>query len=66
MVSTPLANKITVDDYFTKIDKEKYCLGKRYAKPSEISDTISFLLFSKSSFITGQTIVIDGGFTLNK
>lgn len=66
MVSTSLANKITVDDYFTKIDKEKYCLGKRYAKPSEISDAISFLLFSKSSFITGQTIVIDGGFTLNK
>jgi hypothetical protein len=24
------------------------------------------LLFSKSSFITGQTIVIDGGFTLTK
>ena len=66
MVDTPLANRITVDDYFTKIDKEKYCLGKRYAKPSEISDAISFLLFSKSSFITGQTIVIDGGFTLNK
>lgn len=66
MVSTPLANRVSIDDYFTKIDKKKYCLGKRYAKPSEISDTISFLLFSKSSFITGQTIVIDGGFTLTK
>ena len=66
MVGTPLANKISIDDYFTKIDKEKYCLGKRYAKPSEISDTINFLLFSKSSFITGQTIIIDGGFTLTK
>ena len=66
MVSTPLANRINVDDYFTKIDKEKYCLGKRYAKPSEITDTMNFLLFSKSSFITGQTIVVDGGFTLTR
>jgi NAD(P)-dependent dehydrogenase (short-subunit alcohol dehydrogenase family) len=66
MVSTPLADGINNDEYFLKIDKEKYLLGKRYARPSEISDVINFLLFSKSSFITGQTIVIDGGFTLTK
>lgn len=66
MVETPLADKVNIDDYFTKIDKEKYILGKRYAKPSEITDVVNFLLFSKSSFITGQTIVIDGGFTLTK
>jgi NAD(P)-dependent dehydrogenase (short-subunit alcohol dehydrogenase family) len=41
-------------------------LGKRYAYPNEIADLINFLLSSKSSFITGQTIVIDGGFTLTK
>jgi NAD(P)-dependent dehydrogenase (short-subunit alcohol dehydrogenase family) len=66
MVNTPLAEGINNDDYFLKIDKEKYPLGKRYARTSEISDVINFLLFSKSSFITGQTIVIDGGFTLTK
>ena len=66
MVSTPLANKLNKDEYFTNLDKGKYLLGKRYAKPSEIADVIDFLLSSKSSFITGQTIVVDGGFTLTK
>ena len=44
MVSTPLADKLNQDNYFTKIDKAKYLLGKRYAKSSEISDVINFLL----------------------
>ena len=66
MVSTPLADKLKKDDYFTKIDKSKYLLGKRYAHPNEISDAINFLISKKSSFITGQTIIIDGGFTLIK
>jgi NAD(P)-dependent dehydrogenase (short-subunit alcohol dehydrogenase family) len=66
MVNTPMSDGVYVDDYFLKLDKEKYPLGKRYARTSEISDVINFLLFSKSSFITGQTIVIDGGFTLTK
>lgn len=66
MVSTPLSDKLNKDDYFRKIDKAKYLLGKRYARPSEISDVINFLLSSKSSFVTGETIIIDGGFTLTK
>ena len=66
MVSTPLVDKLKADDYFINIDKKKYLLGKRYAKSSEVSDVINFLLSSKSSFITGETIVVDGGFTLTK
>jgi len=66
MVSTPLADKLNQYDYFTKIDKAKYLLGKRYAKSSEISDVINFLLSPKSSFVTGETIIVDGGFTLTK
>ena len=66
MVDTPINNELNLDNYFNKIDKTKYLLGKRYAKTSEISDVIDFLLSSKSSFITGETIVVDGGFTLTK
>ena len=66
MVDTPLLKNLLQDNYYTKIDKEKYLLGKRYAYASEVSDAITFLLSTKSSFITGQTIVIDGGFTLTK
>jgi len=66
MVDTPLKKKLNNDDYFTKIDKSKYILGKRYAKVGEISDVINFLLSKNSSFCTGQTIIVDGGFTLTK
>ena len=50
MVDTPLKKKLNNDDYFTKIDKSKYILGKRYAKVGEISDVINFLLSKNSSF----------------
>jgi NAD(P)-dependent dehydrogenase (short-subunit alcohol dehydrogenase family) len=66
MVNTPLRKKLNQDDHFTKIDKSKYLLGKRYANTREITNVINFLLSDSSSFITGQTIVVDGGFTLTK
>ena len=66
MVNTPLNKKLNQDNYIRKIDESKYILGKRYANVSEISDVINFLLSKNSSFITGQTIVVDGGFTLTK
>lgn len=66
MVNTPLIKKLNQDDYFTRIDKSKYILGKRYARTKEITDVINFLLSNNSSFITGQTIIVDGGFTLTK
>ena len=35
-------------------------LGNRYAKTTEITNLINYLISSKSSFITGQTVIIDG------
>lgn len=36
---------------------------KRTGKPADIADTVVFLCSDSSSYITGQTIVVDGGFT---
>lgn len=40
-------------------------LLKRMAKPEEIAEPILFLASDKSSFIVGQTILVDGGFYLS-
>lgn len=36
---------------------------KRFAEPEEISEFVYFLASEKNTFITGQTIFIDGGFS---
>jgi len=35
----------------------------RVGKPEEIADTVLWLSSSQASFVTGQTITVDGGFT---
>ena len=36
----------------------------RFGKPEEIADGVTFLLADTASMITGQTLVIDGGYTI--
>ena len=38
---------------------------QRLAEPSEIAKVVLFLMSSDSSYITGQTITVDGGITIN-
>jgi len=37
---------------------------KRYGTPEEIADAVGFLLSDKASYITGTTLVVDGGVTI--
>jgi len=37
---------------------------RRFGKPEEIADAILFLASAEASFITGQSLVVDGGFSL--
>lgn len=65
MIVTPMtqdSSTFTKEDY--EKDAEKYLL-KRYGRPEEVARTIVFLLSDASSFITGATILVDGGFTAN-
>ena len=36
---------------------------QRLAKPKEIAKSVKFLISDENSYITGQTLIVDGGFT---
>lgn len=38
----------------------------RFAQPEEVADAIAYLASDASSFITGQTLVVDGGFAIGR
>jgi Tropinone reductase 1 len=38
---------------------------KRVARPYEIAGIVAFLCMPTASYITGQTICVDGGLTIN-
>ena len=48
---------------FSKKKLEKIIPLLRVGKPTDISNTIMFLLSDQSSYITGTEIIVDGGFT---
>lgn len=60
MAETDMTQKIAHDPKFKEKYLERIPLG-RFAKPEEIAPAVVFLASDESSFITGQTICIDGG-----
>ena len=63
MVNTKLIQGGTISEEQHRIDMEKYPL-KRYGEPEEIACGIIYLLSDASSWVTGHSLVIDGGLTI--
>ncbi len=63
MVNTSLIKGGAVSEEQHQADMQKYPL-KRYGEPEDIANGIIYLLSDASSWVTGHSLVIDGGYTL--
>lgn len=64
MVHTKLINPHTLTEEQLQLDMEKYPL-KRYGETIDVALGIIYLLSDASSWVTGHSLVIDGGRTIN-
>jgi NAD(P)-dependent dehydrogenase (short-subunit alcohol dehydrogenase family) len=63
MIETELMNKDTYTEEERAKNIVKYPL-KRFGQPKEVAFGIVYLLSNASAWVTGSSLVIDGGFTL--
>lgn len=63
MAETDMTQAIANDPKFKEKYLERIPLG-RFAQPEEIGPLVVFLMSDESSYITGQTICIDGGMVM--
>ena len=63
MIDTHILDAGTISEEQLEIEAQRYPM-KRFGKPEEVAYGIIYLLSDASSFVTGSSIVINGGFTL--
>lgn len=62
VVETPLTAQIKADEQWYRAYAEKSALG-RWSRPDELAGAVVFLVSDASSFVTGSTLLVDGGWT---
>lgn len=63
MIETGLFKDSSISQDQLKEDIKRYPL-KRYGKPEEVAYSVIYLLSDASAWVTGTSLVIDGGYTL--
>lgn len=66
VIKTPMSYVETpnFDDFIEEIEDNTPL--KKLGNPTDIANVVEFLISEKSNFITGQEIIVDGGYSLNK
>ena len=63
MVETPLIKSVNITDEQKDLDRKRYPLG-RYGRPEEVAYGIIYLLSDAAAWVTGQSLILDGGVTI--
>ena len=63
-IKTPLANTVLQNESYLQQVTDRTPLG-RVGEPEEVAAAVAFLCLPAAAYITGQTISVDGGFSVN-
>ena len=65
-IDTPLAREAIESGRLSKPAADALHAQLRFGAPAELAEAINFLLSPRASFITGETLKVDGGLTAKK
>ena len=65
VIRTPLTERYFQDAEYAQKIRDLHAMG-RWGEPHEIAKGILFLASDEASFVTGTTLLIDGGWTAGK
>jgi NAD(P)-dependent dehydrogenase (short-subunit alcohol dehydrogenase family) len=66
MIQTPMSDKMIAEGQGPELDKmlQTFVPMKRLGRPEEIADAVLWLCSDMASYVTGQSISVDGGYVM--